>query len=144
MGAAESNTIRIGTNGTGSGQQNSCFIAGITGVTVTGIAVLCSTSGQLGTVSSSLRFKENVVDMGDESSRLYDLRPVLFNFKEDPEKKMASGLIAEEVDKVMPDLVVYDEDNMPYSVKYHELPAMLLNEIKKLKSRIEELEKRIV
>ena len=141
--ASESNVIRIGNNGSGSGQQNKCFVAGIAGITVTGSAVLCSATGQLGDVSSSIRFKENIESIID-SSDLYGLNPVSFNYKYEEEKTLHYGLIAEEVDKVMPNLVIYDKDNLPYSIKYHEMPALLLVEIKNLKSEIEELKKIII
>lgn len=140
--AAQTNTIRIGAQGAGSGQQNSCFIAGITGVTVTGSAVLCSTSGLLGTVVSSERYKENIQDMGE--TNILGLRPVTFTmkketFRDDSEPFKQFGLIAEEVAAIMPELVVYDK-GFPESVKYHEMPAILLNEIQKLVKRIEVLE----
>ena len=136
----DQNIIRIGTQGTGNGQQNTCFIAGITGATVTGSAVLCSTSGQLGTISSSIKTKENVEDIYNKSEVIYSLRPVVFNYIKDESKSKHYGLIAEEVQEVCPELVLYDNGE-PSSVAYHELPALLLNEIKKLNKRIYELEK---
>lgn len=146
--AGDNNTMRIGTAGTGAGQVNKCYIAGINGVTVTGTAVLCSTAGQLGTVASSMRFKENVKDMDDVSSAIYKLRPVTFNYKDydgpfaDKTKSPQVGLIAEEVYEVMPNLVVLDE-KVPYSVKYHELPVLLLNELHKLQKRVEVLKEKL-
>lgn len=179
--AADNNVLRIGTNGTGSGQQSTCYISGITGATVTGSAVLCSTAGQLGTIASSARFKDNIKDMKNDSDVILKLRPVSFTFKNikpekikldfdpadphltDEQKKRVQqcedqkhnfincqmdpkakqyGLIAEEVAEVCPDLVVYDDKNQPLSVKYHDLPALLLNEIQKLVKRIEVLEKK--
>ena len=135
----ESNVVRIGTQGAGTGQQNQCFIAGITGVTVTGAAVLCSTTGALGTVASSERYKENITDMRNKSSRLLDLRPVAFSYKSDKTHAMQYGLIAEEVEKVMPELVMYDEEGKPETIFYHLMPAMLLNEIIKLRKEVDEL-----
>jgi hypothetical protein len=135
----ESNVIRIGTQGNGLGQQNECFIAGITGSTVTGSAVLCSTGGQLGTISSSIKFKENIQDLNDTS--ILNLRPVKFNYKKDT--KTHYGLIAEEVQEVFPDLVLHDEKGDPLSVAYHEMPALLLSEIKKLKKEIDQLREMI-
>lgn len=136
----ESNKIRIGTAGSGSGQQNACFIAGIFGATVggSGIPVNVDNAGQLGTVVSSIRFKENIHNI--EKSELLKLRPVTFTYKTSEDKSKHYGLIAEEVEQVMPDLVVYDDKNQPMSVKYHELPAILLAEIQKLSKRIELLE----
>lgn len=133
----ESNTIRIGHGtGGGSSQQNQCFIAGIQGITVTGTAVLISNGDQLGIAVSSRRFKENVVAMDDYSEGIYDLKPVLFNYKKG-DKTQQSGLIAEDVAEVMPHLVVHDKEGLPQSVKYHDLPALLLNEIKKLKKQVD-------
>jgi len=135
--SAESNTIRIGSTHTRT------FIGGIRGVT-TGVAnaipVLVDSAGQLGTVSSSRRFKEEIRDMGDTTERLLALRPVVFRYKpavQEGERPLEYGLIAEEVAEVFPDLVVYDEQGEPFTVKYHLLSSMLLNELKKLDQRFE-------
>ena len=131
----DTHTIRIGTQGTGSGQQNRAFMAGITGATSSGgINVLVNSSGQLGTTTSSRRFKDNILDMGSASSRLFQLRPVTFFYKpqyDDGSHLLQYGLIAEEVAKVFPDLVVYGEDGQPQTVRYHLLTPMLLNELQK-------------
>lgn len=159
--AAESNNILIGTNQTGTlGESNvtriglggagaaatKCFIGGIAGVTTTvadAVAVLVSSStGQLGTVSSTIRVKENVKDMAEDSSPVMKLRPVTFNYINDTRQYRQYGLIAEEVNEIMPQLVVLDKEGLPQTVKYHDLPIMLLNEIQKLTKRIEELEKK--
>ncbi len=141
----ESDVIRIGGFTMGK-VQTKCFISGIRGIT-TGIndavAVLIDSGGQLGTVSSSLRFKENVKDMSDASSGIMKLRPTIFNYKADDKKHIHYGLIAEEVLEVMPDLVVHDQMG-PFTVKYNDLIPMLLNEIQKLNKRIEKLEKKKV
>lgn len=136
---SESNVIRIGATGSGNAQQNACFIAGIHGATVTGAAVLISTSGQLGDISSSIKVKENVQSLDAQS--ILALRAVKFNYISDQSKSTCYGMIAEEVEKVFPDLVLYKEGN-PYSIKYHELPALLLSEIQKLDKRIKQLESR--
>ena len=149
--AAESGQIKIGTVGTHTGTT----IAGISGATSAGgIAVLVNASGKLGTTTSSARFKQDVRDMGDASELLMRLRPVTFRYTEDAvgaeEAKISQyGLIAEEVAEVAPELVAPDLDGRPYSVKYHELPALLLNEVQvqrhtiaRLEARIAELEKR--
>ncbi len=138
---AESNAIRIGTAGTNPGQQNVCYIAGINGVTVTGSAVLCSTAGQLGTVASSVRYKQNIENM-EEGLPFMNLRPVKFNYKKDEEKKLAYGLIAEEVHEIFPYLCVYDDQNRPESVKYHELCVFLLKELQDMKKRMDLLERK--
>jgi hypothetical protein len=141
--ASESNVLRIGSGtGTGNQQLQSAFISGIAGVTVSSSAAVLinTTTGQLGTVSSSLQFKENIKDMADKSSAALRLRPVNFTFKEDPLHHEQWGLIAEEVHEVLPSLVTYDVRGNPSSVRYHDLPVILLNEIKKLNKRIEILE----
>ncbi len=135
----ESNTMRLGTAGTGNKQVSTCYIAGINGVTVTGTAVLCSTAGQLGTVASSERYKENIEEMPQDISVL-NLRPIKFNYKSDEDKTTQYGLLAEDVDKQFPYLCFYNEDNQPESVKYHELCTFLLHEVQKLNRRIEQLE----
>ncbi len=145
--AGDNNQIIIGNQGSGANQQDKCRIAGITGSTVTGSAVLCDTSGNLGTVVSSARYKENIEDLKEVS--ILDLRPVQFTYKpnQDPKKHtpegLQYGLIAEEVHETFPYLCLYDKENRPDSVKYHELPILLLNEIKKLRNEIEDLKKRV-
>jgi hypothetical protein len=125
--AAESNTIRIGTVGT----QTANFQAGIFGAgPITGAAVLVdATTGQLGTTASSIRYKENVRDMNDASSAILKLRPVTFSYKADASHAQQYGLIAEEVHKIMPALVVKDAQGSIETVKYHELTTLLLNEL---------------
>ncbi len=139
--AGESGTIRIGT----AELHTRVFIAGIRGVT-TGLAnaipVLIDGAGQLGTVSSSRRFKKDIADMGDLTERLLGLRPVVFRYKEEQQVKSGEvpleyGLIAEEVAEVFPDLVVNDEEGQPFTVKYHLLSSMLLNELKRLDERMQ-------
>jgi|SRR5579859_1059135 len=142
---ADANTIRIGTQGSGSGQQDTCYIAGITGVTVanTAAVLIDTTTGQLGTVISSERFKHNIKDMGDKSDALMKLRPVTFSYKDDASNSMQYGLIAEEVANLMPHIVTYDAYGSPYTIRYHELPSILLNEMQKLAKRVEELEAKL-
>jgi Chaperone of endosialidase len=141
----ESNKIRIGTAGSGAGQQNACFIAGITGVTVgaSGIPVVVDNAGQLGTVVSSIRYKENVHDMGSYSDDIMKLRPVTYSLRADTLKTVQPGLIAEEVSMTMPSLVSYGNDGIPMSVKYQDLIPLLLNEIQKLNGRITDLESKL-
>ena len=132
---SESNTIRIGTQGTSDFQQNVTYIAGIYGATAaSGVPVYINSDGQLGTLTSSLRFKEQVRDMGGSSSALMKLRPVTFLYKPEYDKgprTLQYGLIAEEVAEVYPDLVAYEPDGTPYTVKYQYLAPMLLNEMQK-------------
>ena len=128
--AAEANTIRIGKSGT----QKKTFIAGIRGVTVaSGVGVIVGTTGQLGTVVSSARFKEAIKPMDKASEAILALKPVTFRYKEelDPDGIPQFGLVAEEVEKVNPDLVVRDEDGKVMTVRYEAVNAMLLNEFLK-------------
>ena len=134
----ESGTIRIGTAGNGitAGTQNRTFIAGITGVVPGGAAVtvVVDGNGQLGVVSSSRRYKENIADMGQASSGLLRLRPVTYRYKQpyaDGSKPGDYGLIAEEVAEVYPDLVVKGNDGQTETVQYHKLTPMLVNEMQK-------------
>ena len=126
----ESGTIRIGDSG-----QNATYISGIYNATVPdGVAVYINSNGQIGTLTSSLRFKDQVRDMGDSSSALMKLRPVTFFYK--PEygqggRTLQYGLIAEEVAKVYPELVAYDNQGRPYTVRYQYIATMLLNEVQK-------------
>ena len=134
VSGTEGNTIRIGTQGTGVGQQNATYIAGIYGTIVTGTQVFVDNNGHLGQQTSSRRFKEQVLDMGDSTSKLFQLRPVTFFYKpqyDDGSHLLQYGLIAEEVAKVYPDMVAYDKDGQPYTVKYQYLAPMLLNELQK-------------
>lgn len=142
--ASESNVLRIGNGtGTSAGNLNSAYISGITGITVTGTAVLVSTSNQLGISVSSRKYKENIVDMGSASSDILKLRPVTFTLKGHEDQSTQFGLIAEEVAEIMPDLIVYDKQGDPQTVQYHELPALLLNELQKALRRIEVLEEKL-
>lgn len=136
----ESNAIRIGTS------QTTAFIAGITGIPVTGSAVLVNSSGQLGIAASSERYKEDIQDMGQASNALMQLRPITFRYKqssEDGTRPLQYGLLAEEVAKIYPELVVYGRDGQVESIQYHQLPALLLNELQKQHKTIAELEARI-
>ncbi len=140
--SGDTRTTRIGR----SSDQTKTFIAGIRGVTTVSanaIAVLIDSSGQLGTVNSSIRFKQDVADMGDTSSLLMELRPVVFHYKTQPNGPLQYGLIAEEVEQVMPDLVVRDATGQLESVAYHELPAMLLNELQKQQAQIQQQQAQI-
>jgi hypothetical protein len=123
-------TIRIGTKK----NQKNTYIAGITGVTVAGgVDVIVDASGHLGTVTSSARFKDNVRPMDKASEAILALQPVTFRYKHDldPEGIPQFGLVAEQVEKVNPDLVARDEQGKPYTVRYEAVNAMLLNEFLK-------------
>jgi hypothetical protein len=135
--AAESGQIRVGTSGT----HVRTFVAGIRGVTTANanaIPVLIDSAGQLGTVSSSREVKTEIRDMGDATARLLELRPVTFRYREQQQTTPGGGeappeygLVAEEVAEVLPDLVVYDETGKPFTVKYHVMAPMLLNEMQR-------------
>ena len=136
--AGEANTIRIGT----SGDQTKTFIAGISGTAVTGVAVRVSSSGQLGTVPSSKRFKDEIKPMDKASEAILALKPVSFRYKHevDPEGTPQFGLVAEEVEKVDPALVARDAQGKVYTVRYEAVNAMLLNEFLKQHRNVQELE----
>ena len=130
--ATESGIIRIGTSGT----QTAAYIAGIESSKVTGSAVYITSSGQLGVLASSERYKTDVQTMGSASDRLHELRPVTFKLKTDPEGAVQYGLIAEEVAKVYPELVTRAADGRVSGVRYEELAPMLLNEMQEQQQRI--------
>jgi Chaperone of endosialidase len=140
--ADDDGVIRIGTGGT----QTTTFIAGIFGVTTgqaNAIPVLIDSGGQLGTMSSSRRFKKDIQPMDKASEAVLTLKPVAFHYKADKENTPQFGLIAEEVAKVNPALVVPDKEGKPYTVRYDAVNAMLLNEFLKEHRRVGELEARI-
>jgi hypothetical protein len=138
------NVICIGHNGQNVG--NSCYIGQIFNATSSGgIAVFINSDGKLGTNTSSRRFKEEIKVMDKTSEALFALKPVTFRYKKeiDPAGTSQFGLVAEEVEKVNPDLVVRDKEGKPYSVRYDQVNAMLLNEFLKAHRRMEEQDKRI-
>jgi hypothetical protein len=139
--AGEADTIRIGTGGT----QTATFIAGISGTAVTGAAVHVNADGQLGTTPSSARFKQEIKLMEKASEVILSLKPVTFHYRKevDPDGVPQFGLVAEEVEKVNPDLIVRDKEGKPYSVRYEAVNAMLLNEFLKAHRQIEEQQKEI-
>src|SRR5437870_766726 len=136
--AGDSKRIRIGTAGT----QTKTFIAGISGATVAGgVRVIVGSNGQLGTVVSSNRFKDAIKPMDKASEAILALRPVTFYYKKelDPDGIPQFGLVAEQVEKVNPDLVARDEEGKPYTVRYEAVNAMLLNEFLKEHRTVQEL-----
>jgi hypothetical protein len=143
--SSDNATIRIGTQGT----QAAFYGAGIYGTTTAlsgAVEVMIDSAGQLGTVSSSIRFKEDVRDMADASSGLLRLRPVTYRYKQayaDGSKPIDYGLIAEEVAEVYPDLVARNADGQIQTVQYQKLTPMLLNELQKQAETIRLLEKRL-
>jgi len=140
--AGESGTIRIGE----PALVSVCFIAGINGATASGgTPVYIDANGQLGTVTSSARFKGDIKPMDNASEVLFALQPVAFRYKKDidPAGTPQFGLVAEDVDKVNSELVVRDKEGKPYSVRYDAVNAMLLNEFLKEHRKVEQLEKQI-
>ena len=133
--SADSNTTRIGTN------QTRAFISGIFGATsASGVRVFVNSSGQLGTLTSSSRFKRDIESMDKTSDVLLSLHPVTFKYKPelDPTGTQQFGLVAEEVAQVDPDLVARDDQGCPYTVRYEAVNAMLLNEFLKEHRKVEE------
>ena len=132
----DSATIRIGDDNT----HKATFIAGIDKVTVPdGVEVFIDNHGQLGTLTSSARYKDAIEPMADTSKVIYSLQPVSFTYKQqlDPKAIPQFGLVAEEVGKIDPDLVVNDAEGKPYSVRYQAVNAMLLNEFLKQHQELE-------
>jgi hypothetical protein len=107
------------------------IIAGIENSKVTGAAVYVTSSGELGVLASSERYKTAIAPMGTTTENLQQLRPVSFHLKSDPNGEVQYGLIAEEVAKVYPELVIRDAAGTVQGVRYDELAPMLLNEVQK-------------
>jgi trimeric autotransporter adhesin len=138
--AGESDTIRLGDR-----DITRTFIAGIRNVPVSGSPVVVGGGGQLGVAASSRKFKDDIKPMEKASEAILALKPVMFHYKKniDPNCTAQFGLVAEEVEKVDPDLVVRDEEGKPYSVRYDQVNAMLLNEFLKARRQIDAQQKQI-
>ena len=137
------NAICIGLNVFGADVGESCFIGNIFGQTsASGAAVYVNSNHRLGTLTSSSRFKDDIKPMERVSEALFALKPVSFHYKKeiDPAGIQQFGLVAEEVEKVNPDLVARDKEGKPYSVRYDQVNAMLLNEFLKEHRKNEEQE----
>ena len=134
------NVICIGADVDGENASNTCYIGNIFGVTSVGIGVLVNSAGKLGTTTSSRRFKDGIKPMKQASEALFALKPVTFHYKKeiDPARTSQFGLVAEEVEKVNPDLIVRDKDGKPYTVRYDAVNAMLLNEFLKEHRTVQE------
>lgn len=154
--AGNNNALIIGSGtGTGASQINSAVICGISGkTTASGINVLVNTSNVLGTTTSSIVYKENVEDIAEHSKLIYQMRPVSFTYKDEFTKGREKnsndarlrqyGLIAEEVALLDPDLVQYDDQNRPNTIRYHFLPILLLKEIQSLASQVQDLKAEVL
>ncbi len=130
VSAGENRVTRIGPP-----QQTKTFIAGITGVPLSGATVVVRSTGQLGVVASSDRYKQDIAPLTGASQKLRQLRPVSYRYTAEPDATHY-GLIAEEVEKVMPELVVRDEEGRPESVQYLELIPLLLQERQELQAEL--------
>jgi uncharacterized coiled-coil protein SlyX len=131
------NVISIGS--VGADVSNSCFIGNIFGITTVnvGTPVLVDSAGQLGTISSSRRFKHEIKPMDEASAAILALKPVTFRYRSDRSGTPQFGLIAEEVAKVNSDLVARDKNGDIYTVRYDQINAMLLNEFLKEHKKVE-------
>ncbi len=147
-----SNNIMIGNNGAKGdagvirigdvATQTKAFVAGVAAAplaTGTALAVGVTSTGQLGVRASSARFKEAIAPMEGASEVLLALKPVTFRYRKelDPSATPQFGLVAEEVAKVDPDLVARDASGKPFTVRYEEVNAMLLNEFLKEHRKVE-------
>jgi Chaperone of endosialidase len=139
-----SNNVYVGAGMFGvAGENNACYIASIFGQTsASGTQVFINSSNKLGTLTSSKRFKEEIKPMDKASEAVLALKPVTFRYKKeiDPGGTSQFGLVAEEVEKVNPDLVVRDKEGKAYSVRYEQVNAMLLNEFLKEHRKAQEQE----
>jgi hypothetical protein len=136
----------IGTEVAGADVSHTTWIGNVFGVTTqsgTTAPVIVSDNGQLGTVVSSERFKKDIATMEKASEAILSLRPVTFHYKTDTKDTPQFGLIAEEVAKVNPELVVPDKEGKPYTVRYEAVNAMLLNEFLKEHRKVDELEAKL-
>ncbi len=136
--ATESNTMRLGAG------QTRTFVAGVYAAHATARQVFVNSNGQLGTLASSARYKHDIHDMSESSRGLFQLRPVTFRYNFEPDGERQYGLIAEEVEKVYPELVTRDEEGKVESVQYHELIPMLLNELQHQQKALDSQAQQIV
>jgi hypothetical protein len=132
----------VAADGSTQPAHTATFIAGISGTGISGTAVKITSSGQLGVAPSSARFKEQIKPMDKASEAVLALKPVTFHYKKeiDPDRTPQFGLVAEEVEKINPDLVARDRDGKPFTVRYEVVNAMLLNEFLKEHQKVQRLE----
>jgi hypothetical protein len=131
--SGESGAIRIGT----SGSQTTAYIAGISATQLTGAAVYVTSTGQLGVLASSERYKTAISPMVSAPDKIQQLRPVTFHLKTEPNGALQYGLIAEEVERVYPDLVIRDDRGVIQGVRYDELTSILLKELQQQRKDLE-------
>ncbi len=129
----------------GQNVSDSCFIGNIAFQPSEGVPVLIDATDKLGTPISSGRFKDDIRPMAEASEALFAFKPVTFHYKKeiDPKGKSQFGLVAEDVEKVNPDLVVRDKEGKPYSVRYDQVNAMLLNEFLKEHKTVQKQQSKI-
>lgn len=134
-GTVESGQIRIGS----AGSQTNTFVAGVLNNSISGVhGVFVDANGQLGMSSSSQRYKRDIERLEPLAERLLELRPVSFRYKEQgPKGPLTYGLIAEEAAQVLPEIVVYNENGEPETVRYHLLNALLLRELQEQRRLID-------
>jgi hypothetical protein len=122
--------------------KDAVYVRAVYGNPIAGSPVTIDSNNQLGVAASSKRFKADIKLMDKVSEAILALKPVTFNYKDeiDPTRTAQFGLVAEDVEKVNPDLVVRDKEGKPYSVRYEAVNAMLLNEFLKEHGKVEELE----
>ena len=144
LNATGSNNVYLGADMQGvAGENDACYIKSIFGQTsVAGIPVLINSNNKLGIATSSKRFKDDIKPMDKASEGVLALKPVTFRYKKgiDPQGIPQFGLVAEDVEKVNPDLVLHDKKGKPYTVRYDQVNAMLLNEFLKEHRKVEQLE----
>jgi hypothetical protein len=138
--SGDAGKIRIGTQGT----QTATYIAGISGSQVTGAAVYVTSTGQLGVLASAERYKTAVASMGTTTEKLRQLRPVTYRLKTNPKGDVQYGLIAEEVARVYPELVIRDSAGRVEGVRYEELAPMLLNEMQQQAAQLRDMREELV
>jgi len=136
--AGESGVIRLGGS-----SQSAVYVAGITTTHLTGAPVYVDCKGQLGLLASSERYKTAIEPMGGVTNKLDELRPVSFHLKNDPQGPLQYGLVAEEVNKLYPELVIRDEAGAMQGVRYDELAPMLLNELQQAHRKMAAQDQRI-
>lgn len=134
--ASDNGVIRIGA----SAYHSTAYIAGVSTSQITGAAVYVNASGQLGVLASSERYKTAISPMGETTEKLQQLRPVTFHLKSEPDGALQYGLIAEEVDKIYPELVIRDVSGVIQGVRYDELAPMLLNEVQKQRAELNDMQ----
>jgi hypothetical protein len=147
--AGEANTIRIGNpvtvvypDGVTHAAQTKTYVAGFATAVTGSTVVVNTTTHQVGMMTSSARFKDEIKPMNEASEAILALKPVTFRYKKDidPDRTPQYGLVAEDVEKINPDLITCDTDGKPYTVRYEAVNAMLLNEFLKEHRKVEKLE----